>query len=137
MDIDYYSILKSKINNFNILEKYDGNRIIIMSYDIFGIILAHDCKNKSININSIYVELMYQNKGLSYLIFGYALQCCKKHLLNIDDTWILTLDDCSSRYRKSHNLYINIGFKYEEDDYGPEMICNLEHAILKINLIIN
>lgn len=36
------------------------------------------------------------------------------------DISIVTLDDCSNRYRKSHNIYTKLGMTYEED-WGPEM----------------
>lgn len=41
----------------------------------------------------------------------------------------VNLDDCSSRYRSSHNIYTKLGMKYEEYNGGPEMVGKIDDII--------
>ena len=118
---------------------HESRKITFYSENIFCTIIAFNIEEKYININSLYIDNKYRNKKLSYLIINYVL----KYFIQFIDTlkqWIITLDDCSDRYKKTHNLYINIGFSYI-DEHGPEMsanlydiLSNLKHHILQCRI---
>ena len=53
---------------------------------------------------------------------GNAMHLIKRACQNAFNMGInkVILDDCSDHYRKPHNIYIKMGFKYNQKD-GPEM----------------
>ena len=106
-------------------EKFETTKLTISDENIFCIILAFDIEEKTININALYIDEKYRGQNLSYSIIKNGLNSCKKYIKGINDEWTVTVDDCSDRYRQSHNLYINIGFEYVDDQSGPEMHAKL------------
>lgn len=62
-------------------------------------------------------------KGLGSYLLAYACsKALEKGILNIE------LDDCSDRCRKSNNIYVKFGMRYE-DAYGPEMIGETKEVV--------
>lgn len=71
-----------------------------------------------------------KNKGYATILILSVLQEAQNKNVNV-----VELDDCSDRYNQKHNIYLKLGFKYN-DEYGPEMTGDINH-ILKINQDIN
>jgi GNAT superfamily N-acetyltransferase len=64
----------------------------------------------------MWLESVVKNHGYATELIQYCINLLKKR----GEKWVL-LDDMTTRYRKSHNVYIKLGFQYV-DDGGPEMI---------------
>lgn len=64
------------------------------------------------------INLQSTNPGKEYAthLFLHACQEAKKRGISI-----ITLDDCSDRYRKHHNIYTKLGMTYDDKIGGPEM----------------
>lgn len=72
-----------------------------------------------------YLNVIQHKKGVGNAIFliFYCLKTAKKMGIHT-----VELDDCSSNYRKDHNIYLKAGLKYI-DDFGPEMIGSVKECI--------
>jgi len=89
-------------------------------------IVAVDYEKLNMNLNNIFINKAYREKGKSYSILHTIFTYVKNIYPTIKT---ITLDDMSERYRMPrHNLYINLGFNYIED-YGPEMISDYAKVI--------
>ena len=75
----------------------------------------------AIYILFIHVEESYRNKGYSYFLIHEMVKVIPPIFFNYKT--IVHVDDMSSRYRKQHNLYCNLGFEYINETH-PEMSCS-------------
>ena len=82
----------------------------------------HVAYNKKDNVATIMnLESMIRGKGYAtHLIVHVCKEAIRKGIITVE------LDDCSSHYRKSRNIYTKLGLLYIEDEYGPEMKGNAE-----------
>lgn len=88
--------------SFNIGESY-----------IHGI---YDAESDELGIIDLYVKGEYRNKGIgTKLIKKIILYTYTKYKVKI-----VKLDDMSDKYRKKNNIYLKLGFHYDEI-WGPEM----------------
>jgi len=79
------------------------------------------------------IDLRSTNHGKEYAthLFLHACREAKKRGIST-----ITLDDCSDRYRKHHNIYTKLGMKYNDETGGPEMTGKVED-ISKYKTITN
>ena len=84
--------------------------------------VVYDSKDRVATIMNL--ESIITGKGYAtHLIVHVCKQAISKGIITIE------LDDCSSHYRKDNNIYTKLGLSYIDNEYGPEMIGNVEKII--------
>ena len=70
------------------------------------------------------INLHSNNHGKEYAthLFLHSCRQAKKRGISI-----ITLDDCSDRYRKNGNIYTKLGMKYSDETGGPEMTGEVDY----------
>ena len=90
-----------------------------------------------------WVEVNSDSRGKGYATYLISLALIHSHIIGPSIT-VSKLDDASDAYangisdvderrrKQSKNLYIKMGYKYEDDAGGPEMLGDVETLISKI-----
>lgn len=93
--------------------------------------VATDIDNHSAVLRFVYVNESdekslnsMRGKGVGTFLILYAITYLK--LIGIET---LTLDDDSDNARQPNNIYMKLGCKYDDDDGGPEMTCDINDMI--------
>jgi N-acetylglutamate synthase-like GNAT family acetyltransferase len=122
-DIDPYIFVKA--NQFILYiakNKVDFNKIdsIILNENLVGYIEFVIIEEEgSATVSYISVSDTYQGLGISKFLFIIMSEVLNK--IGIEK---IELDDDSDRAWQSNNLYLQLGFKYINDEPEPEMIGN-------------
>lgn len=74
---------------------------------------------QELNITNLYVNHEYRHQSYGSNLLEHAIQIAKSYKCKS-----IILDDCSDRFKLSHNIYIKFGFRYIDTNF-PEMILNL------------
>ena len=92
-----------------------------------------------------WVEVNTDSRGKGYAKYLISLALIHSHIIGPSIT-VSKLDDASDAYangisdvderrrKQSKNLYIKMGYKYEDDAGGPEMLGDVETLISKIEI---
>lgn len=79
--------------------------------------VAFDTKDNVVTIMNL--ESIIKGKGYgTHLIVHVCKEAIRKGITTVE------LDDCSSHYRKDHNIYTKLGLSYVDNEHGPEMKGN-------------
>jgi len=107
-NIFYYSSQKTRFSN---IENVDFTTDVIAHVQFFTSDDSEEARITVVNVNK-----EYQGKGLATNLLKKVFE----YLRNLNFISIV-LDDMTDNYRKSNNLYLKLGFEYQQE-YGPEMI---------------
>ena len=107
-----------------------------------------DYDNEDVDDDDItikWVEVNTDSRGKGYAKYLISLALIHSHIIGPSIT-VSKLDDASDAYangisdvderrrKQSKNLYIKMGYKYEDDAGGPEMLGDVETLISKIEI---
>ena len=80
-----------------------------------SITFAIDIAAKTMYITSVHVPPARRGHGHAHMLIGQCARLARKYAVTV-----LKLDDMSTQYRETRNLYLRCGFVYD-DCSGPEM----------------
>jgi len=101
--------------------------IINLEYK-FGCIIGY-FHERRMTINSLYVEEEYRSKGYGLFLIEEILNFAyKQGIIHVE------LYDCSTNYRKKHNIYLKCGFRYIDDE---KMYGNIRNVLFTLKIIKN
>ena len=79
-------------------------------------------------IQSLYIDNMYRNRNFGTMLLHWFLnKSFNENAIHVE------LDDCSSNYRKSNNIYIKNGFYYANNEH--KIMANIRQTIKKMNTV--
>ena len=121
------------INNNNIIfYLYDSTVPLreLNSKDVIGYVNFYIDKEES-DINISYLSVNENIEGFDLRRSGFGTYLLFIAILYSKTQGIskVTLDDMSDGYRTDHNIYLNMGFTYEDEDSGPEMEGDVDEII--------
>ena len=121
------------INNNNIIFYLYDSTVplrVFNSEDVIGYVSFYIDKEESdINISYLSVNENIEGFDLRRSGFGTYLLFIAILYSKTQDISKVTLDDMSDGYRTDHNIYLNMGFTYEDEDSGPEMEGDIDEII--------
>jgi hypothetical protein len=100
------------------------------SKDVIGYVSFYIDKEES-DINISYLSVNENIEGFDLRRSGFGTYLLFIAILYSKTQGIskVTLDDMSDSYRTYNNIYLNMGFTYEDEDSGPEMEGDIDEII--------